>query len=101
MEVPALIEAAGKRVPHIVKMHFPGGMHPGDILRPLIGGQGFVPMDRHRHDRGRAVRQPDARAGERDLHDLLGELTRGMLHPLIGGRDVDAGRVVVRPEVGA
>ena len=50
---------------------------------------------------GGAVRQRDTGACERDLHDLLRELTRRMLHALVSGRDVARRRVVVGAEMRA
>jgi hypothetical protein len=64
----------------------------------LSGGRA---MDRHGHHGRRPVGEPDAGSGERDLHDLLRELTRRMLHALVGGRDVARRRVVVCAEMRA
>ena len=44
-------------------------------------------MRADRHDVGGAVRQPDAGAGQRDLHHVLGEVARRMGHVLMRGGD--------------
>ena len=56
-------------------------------------------MWRHRHNVGRAVRQPDARAGERNLHHVLREIASGMHHVLVRGSDAAARGVIVSAEV--
>ncbi len=51
------------------------------------------------HDVSRAIRQPDAGAGERNLHHMLREVARRMHHVLVSGSNAATGSVVVSAEV--
>src|SRR6188508_3238364 len=70
-------------------MHGPPRVHALDI--PVVAWYGKLLR--------RSIGDANARAGERYLHHLLREITRGMTKPLVRRGDVDARRVIVRAEV--
>jgi len=52
-----------------------------------------------RHDVRCTIREPDAGSRVGHLHHVAGEVARRVVHPLMGGGDVAARRVVIRSEV--
>src|SRR5205085_4859634 len=102
MQIPALIKAANQRMLNMIVMKFPGAMDDGAVFVALILRQvrSFSSAMRgYRHDVRRAIREPDARPGERDLHHVLREIARRMHHVLVCCGNAATGRVVVGAEV--
>src|SRR5215213_11651818 len=56
-------------------------------------------MRRHRHDVCRAIGEPDAGPGKRNLHHVLREIAGRMQHVLVRSGDVAAGGVIVGTEM--
>ncbi len=80
MHVPALVVGAGQGAAGEAVVQAPGGVH-------LLGGADGQHV-------GGAVRDADAGAGRRDLHDGLGMVGGGVVARLVGGGDSEAGAVV-------
>ena len=97
-----MIEAGDERMPHVLGVQLPRAVDDARVLAALGGGERGArrgAMRPDRHDVGRAVRQPDAGARQRDLHHVLREVARRMQHVLMRGRDAARRRVVVGPEM--
>src|SRR5688572_18507199 len=89
---------------NVVEVKLPRRMHTCRVLLPLRVRKRIArgrAMNRDGHHSGRPVRKPDVGACESDLHEVLRKIARRMSHSLMSSRDVDAGRVVVRPEMRA
>src|SRR5215216_3021287 len=102
MKIPSLIETTGERMPDVVEVKLPRGVNTRCILFLLLPRERFTlsrSMNRNRHYRSRSIRQPHICAGESNLHEMLGEITREMLHALMCCGDVDSRRVIVRAEM--
>ena len=92
MEIPALVVGVDERVADVVDVQ--------RQARDARGSRRVVRRDaRDRHDVGGAVGEPDAGAGVGDLHHVLREIARRVVHVLVRRGDVAARGVVVRPEV--
>src|SRR3954453_19712670 len=79
MQVPALIDATGKRTPYQPEVEPPGRMH-GVADRENVGG---------------AIRDEDTGTGSGQLHDVLGVVGDRVLHALVRRCDPERSRVVI------
>src|SRR6266850_7535458 len=87
----------------VIVMQLPGTMNDRLVLFNLIRSKSRAccgPMRADGHDVGRAIRQPDTCAGERNLHHVLRKVTRWMHHVLMRGSDAATGSVIVGAKVG-
>src|SRR5258708_33091859 len=102
MQVPTMIETAHQRMLDMVVMQFPGAMNDRAIFVSLFLRQRCAlrrAMWPDGHDVRRAVRQPEASAGKRNLHHVLRKVTSRMHHVLMRGGDATTGGVVVSAKV--
>src|SRR5271155_77242 len=87
----------------MIEMQLPCATHGITILRDLACGQFRVSslsvMQWNRKNIRRAIRKPDTRPRQRNLHDLTREVARRMRHALIGGRDASPGGVIISAEM--
>src|SRR5437879_2769538 len=102
MQIPTLIETTDERMLDVIVMKSPGPMDNcavfvNLVLRQLLSFSSTTWSDRH--DVGRAIREPDAGSGKRDLHHVLREIARRMHHVLVRRGNAAASRVVVGAEV--
>src|SRR5260370_3559447 len=102
MQIPALIKTSLKRMPDVIVMQFPSTMDDGAVFVDLILCQArsfSSSMRSDGHDVRRAIREPDAGSGKRDLHHVLREIARRMHHVLVRRGNAATSRVVVGAEV--
>src|ERR1700688_4353319 len=87
----------------VIEMQLPGVEHSITIFANLNFREPrfffFRAVQGNRKNICRAVREPNSRAGERDLHDFTREIASLMCHVLIGGGNSAAGCVMVRTEM--
>src|SRR5690242_8456402 len=98
MQIPTLVESVNQRMLNVVVMKFPRTMDRFTVVVDLLLRQRAAfgsAMWRNRHDVRRAVGQPHAGAGKRDLHHVFREVTRGVKHVLMHGSDVATRGVIV------
>src|SRR4030095_488907 len=78
-------------------------MHSCAVLFDLLLTQRWPtfnkPMRRNGHDVGCTVRKPNTGSGKGDLHHVFSEITGGMHHVLMCGRDVTTRSVIIRSKV--
>ena len=82
-------------------MESPRAMDGCAILRSLLrrGREPSTAMDRYGQYVCRAIRQPQAAAGQRHLHHAARKIARRVAHVLVRGRDSERRRVVISAEV--
>src|SRR5579863_8917178 len=87
----------------VIEMQLPGVVHSITIFANLnfreLRSFFLRTVQGNRKNICRAVREPNARAGERDLHDFTREIASLMRHVLIGGGNSAPGSVIVRTEM--
>src|SRR5262249_19080629 len=104
MKIPSLVKSIGKRMLDVIVMQLPGSMDHQLIFGNLLGGQPgptfHLTMRCDWHDVSGAVGEPNACAGKRNLHHVLGEVTSRMQHVLMRCGNATARGVVISAKMG-
>ena len=104
MQVPTLVVASDQGILDVVEVELPGGVDDAAVFFALLGRERRAgvagAMRRDGQNVGGAIGEPEAGAGQGNLHHIAGEVAGGMEHVLVGGGDAAAGGVVIGAEVG-